>query len=284
MANEPRFSSTCSEVMRGIWKSSIGEVLTVVSSAPRDERGRAAARSVCVLLRVQLDDELLLHRSRDLTTLRLAQHLGGERVMVGLQPGGHLGGELGGVADHRVGPGAPLHGDHVAVADLIAGDVDPPAVDRPMAVADELAGLAARGGEAEAHEHVVEAALEQREQVLARDALLAGSAVVVTRELLLQDAVVALGLLLLAQLHAVLGLLLASAAVIARRVGATLDAALVGQAALALEEELLPFPAALLALGTGVSCHQTRLLLRGRQPLWACGVTSLTPVTSRPAA
>src|SRR5689334_25269263 len=24
--------------------------------------------------------------------------------------------------------------------------------------------------------------------------------------------------------------------------------------------------------------------LRGRQPLWACGVTSLTPVTSRPAA
>src|ERR1700748_1155078 len=29
---------------------------------------------------------------------------------------------------------------------------------------------------------------------------------------------------------------------------------------------------------------QTLLRLRGRQPLCACGVTSLTPVTSRPAA
>src|SRR5919204_3603930 len=176
MANEPRFSSTCSEVMRGIWKSSIGEVLTVVSSAPRDERGRAAARFGCVLLRVQLDDELLLHRRRDLTTVRLAQYLGGERVMVGLQPGGHLSGELGRVADDRIRASARLHGDDVAVADLIAGNVDPAAVDRPVAVADELASLAARGGEAEPHEHVVEPPLEQREQVLARDALLAGGA------------------------------------------------------------------------------------------------------------
>jgi hypothetical protein len=36
--------------------------------------------------------------------------------------------------------------------------------------------------------------------------------------------------------------------VLARRVGATFDAALVGQAALALEEQLLPLTAALLAL------------------------------------
>jgi hypothetical protein len=41
--------------------------------------------------------------------------------------------------------------------------------------------------------------------------------------------------------------------VVAGRVGAAFDAALVGQAALALQEELLPFAAALLALGTGVS-------------------------------
>src|SRR5262249_48702137 len=37
---------------------------------------------------------------------------------------------------------------------------------------------------------------------------------------------------------------------------APLDAALVGEAALALEEELLPFPAALLALRTCLSCHR----------------------------
>jgi hypothetical protein len=43
--------------------------------------------------------------------------------------------------------------------------------------------------------------------------------------------------------------------VVARRVRAALDAALVGQAALALEEELLALPPALLALGAGVTCH-----------------------------
>src|SRR6185312_10432746 len=202
MANEPRFSSTCSEVIRGIWKSSIG-VLTVVSlRATRRERRRRALRCVWVrvlLLRVQLDDELLLDRRRDLPTLGLAQHLGGERVVVRLQPGRNLGGQLGGIADDRVRTGADLDGDHVAVADLITGDVHAAAVDGPVAVADELAGLAPRGGEAEAHEHVVEAALQKREQVLARDALLAGGLLVVVAELLLEDAVVAARLLLLAQ-------------------------------------------------------------------------------------
>src|SRR5438105_9380112 len=70
----------------------------------------------------------------------------------------------------------------------------------------------------------------------------------------------------------------------AGRIRAALDAALVRQTALALEEQLLSLAAALLALRSGIARHQTRLLLRGRQPLWACGVTSLTPVTSRPAA
>src|SRR3954468_2930348 len=99
--------------------------------------------------------------------------------MVRLQPGRNLGGQLGGIADDRVRTGAGLDGDHVAVADLIAGDVHAPAVDGPVAVAGGRGGLAPRGGEAEAHENVVEAALEQREEVLARDALLAGGAVVV---------------------------------------------------------------------------------------------------------
>jgi hypothetical protein len=43
--------------------------------------------------------------------------------------------------------------------------------------------------------------------------------------------------------------------VIARRVGAALDAALVGHAALALEEELLPLAAALLALWARIAGH-----------------------------
>jgi hypothetical protein len=43
---------------------------------------------------------------------------------------------------------------------------------------------------------------------------------------------------------------------LAGRIGATLDAALVRQAALALEEQLLPLAAAPLALRPGVACHQ----------------------------
>jgi hypothetical protein len=42
---------------------------------------------------------------------------------------------------------------------------------------------------------------------------------------------------------------------LSRRIGAALDAALVGEAAGALEEELLPLAAALLALGGGVASH-----------------------------
>jgi len=117
-----------------------------------------------------------------------------------------------------------------------------------VAVTDELARLPARGGEAQAHEHIVQPALEQREQVLAGDARLAGGLFVVAVELALQHAVVASRLLLLAQLDAVLALFHAPAPVLARSVGAALDAALVGEAALALEKQLLPLAATLLAL------------------------------------
>jgi hypothetical protein len=43
--------------------------------------------------------------------------------------------------------------------------------------------------------------------------------------------------------------------VVARRVGPALDAALVGQAALTLEEELLALATALLALRGGIASH-----------------------------
>jgi hypothetical protein len=140
-----------------------------------------------------------------------------------------------------------------------------------MAVQDHLSRLAPRGREAESHEHVVKPGLEQPQQVLAGDARLAAGLVVVGAELLFEHAVVAAGLLLLAQLHPVLGLLLAPTPVVARRVGAALDAALVGEAALALEEELDPLAAALLALWCAIAGHDgyTRLRLRGRQPLCA---------------
>src|SRR6202000_2781860 len=141
--------------------------------------------------------------------------------------------------------------DHVVVPQLVAGDVHAPAVDGPMTVQDQLAGLATRSRDGETNEDVVEAALERAQQVLTSDARLTRGLLVVDPELALEHAVVALGLLLLAQLQAVLALLLAAAAVLSWRVATTLNAALVGQATLALEEQLLTLAAALLALGSG---------------------------------
>src|ERR1700751_6282695 len=117
--------------------------------------------------------------------------------------------------------------DHVVIPQLVARDVHPPAVDGPVPVQDQLARLAPRGRKTEPDEHVVEPTLEHPEQVLARDPGLAGRLVVVDPELLLEHAVVALRLLLLAQLDAVLALALAAAAVLAGRVRAGLDAALI---------------------------------------------------------
>src|SRR3954452_7491255 len=273
MMNDPRFSSTDSPVMRGIWKSSMGVLIPWWVSRRRTGTesagvcapgGRAGwvgpvqplpARVLLLLLGVQLDDQLLLHGRRDLTTLRLAEHLRRQAVVVGLQPRRDLSGELGRVADDGLGAGPDLDGQDVALTDLIAGDVHAAAVDGPVAVTDHLPGLAARSGEAQAHDDVVQARLQEHQQVLTRDALLAGRLVVVAAELAFENAVVAASLLLLAELHAVLRLLLAATTVVARRVRAALDAALVGQAALALQEELLPFAAALLALRTGVTSH-----------------------------
>ena len=124
-----------------------------------------------------------------------------------------------------------------------------------MTVKDQLTGLPARGAEAESDQNVVEAALEHPQQVLAGDSRLARSLLVVVAELLLKHSVVPACFLLLPELDAVLALLLATATVVSGRIGTTLDAALVGQAPLALEEQLLPLAAALLALGGGISGH-----------------------------
>jgi hypothetical protein len=67
-------------------------------------------------------------------------------------------------------------------------------------------------------------------------------------ELLLEHLVVPAGLLLLAKLKEVLALLDTAAAVLPRRVSASLDRALVGEAALSFEKELLSLAATLFAL------------------------------------
>src|SRR5262249_7096277 len=175
-------------------------------------------------------------------------------------------------------------GDDVVRLDVVVRDVHAPPVRGEVPVPDELPRLCAGGREAEPVDDVVEARLEHPQQVLACDARALRCLRVVRAELLLEQPVVATRLLLLTQLQQVLGLLDTPAAVLTRWVRAALDRALLGQAALTLQEELHALPATLLALGTAIPGHQTRLRFLGRTPLCACGVTSLTPRISSPAA
>ena len=117
--------------------------------------------------------------------------------------------------------GRGLEGHHVALADPVAGDGDPLAVDQHVAVAHELAGLGPAGPPAGPEGHVVETQLEHAEQVLAGDARGPAGLHVEVVELLLEQAVDPAGLLLLPQLGQVLRALAhAVATVLARRVGA----------------------------------------------------------------
>src|SRR5207253_7866410 len=116
------------------------------------------------------------------------------------------------------------------------------------AVAHELARLRPRAREAEPVDDVVEAGLQHLQEVLPGDARALCGLLVVVPELLLEQAVVPARLLLLAQLQQILGLLDPPASVLARRVAAPLDRALVSEALLRLEEELHAFSAADAAL------------------------------------
>src|SRR6476661_10534192 len=119
MVKVPRRSSTFSEVMRGTWKSVVMSSLRM-----RVQKFRNSG-----LLGVELDDELLLDRRRDLGALGVAQDLGGEGIVIGLQPGRNGGNQFRRPLD-RVGGGRPgLDRDDVLGTDLVRGDVDAAAVD-----------------------------------------------------------------------------------------------------------------------------------------------------------
>src|SRR5262249_23550875 len=143
------------------------------------------------------------------------------------------------VLDRRVLLAASEHGDDVPFLDRVRRDVDFLAVDEEVAVTHQLARLRPRRREAEAVDDVVEPPLEELQQRDAGDAARAFGGLEVPAELILEDAVDALHLLLLAQLKAVAGeLRFPRLAVLPGREIALLDRALLGVAALALEEEL----------------------------------------------
>ena len=84
------------------------------------------------------------------------------------------------------------------------------AVDRDVAMRDQLPGLSTAQAEAEPMHDVVQPALEQAHQRVAGVALAASGTLEIAAELALQHAVVMLHLLLFAQVQAVVGLLVAA--------------------------------------------------------------------------
>lgn len=178
--------------------------------------------------RVELDDQVRfhLHRIGHVRQRRRAGEGGGRLAVVDVEIIGHVAlGELGRLEHDGELAGALLHRDDVTRLDLVGGDVDALAVDRDVAVVDELTGGEDRRHELGTVDHGVQAPLEQADQVLARVALQADRLGVVAAELLLGDrAVVALELLLGAQLRAEVGrLALAALAVLAGAVFAAVD-------------------------------------------------------------
>ncbi len=81
------------------------------------------------------------------------------------------------------------HLDDIANLRVVAGDADAAAVDGDVAVVDHLARRAARGGQAEPEDDVVEPRLEELKQGLARDAATPQCDLVVAPELLLEQTV-----------------------------------------------------------------------------------------------
>src|SRR6266849_6074462 len=123
-------------------------------------------------------------------------------------------------------------------------------------MAHDLARLCAARTEPHAVRDGIQTRFQQLEEALASHALAARGLGVGLAELALEQPVDAAQLLLLAQLLAEIGHAAAALlAVLSRRVAPPLDRAFVGEALLALEEELFSLAAALAALGVQVSGH-----------------------------
>src|SRR6476646_5324894 len=159
----PRSSFTSSWTIFGTWNSIMRVAKTVLSLGPRE------AACCAVLLRVELDDQRLLHRGVDLAPVGPLENLSGQPVVVSLEPRGHRCGQVGRVAHGLLGGAAGADGAEVVRLALIARNVHATAVDGEVTVPHQLARLCARGSEAEPVDDVVEARLQHAQQVLAGD-------------------------------------------------------------------------------------------------------------------
>ena len=155
----------------------------------------------------------------------------------------------------RLGFLAVRDGDLVSGGHLLRRDGDSPPVDKDVAVPDHLARAAARRGESDTGDDIVEPPLEGEEQVLARVAARALRPLEGKAELAFEHAVVALELLLLAELEPVGRDLAAAPGAHAGGEVAPFERAPRGVAARALEKKLGALAPAKPAFRSGVASH-----------------------------
>src|SRR6266850_2097454 len=199
------------------------------------------------LLRIEFDDQLFVDGNRDRVTGRDAEYFRAELVGVDVEPlrRALALARLDRRQDDRELAALLADPDGVARLHQERRNVHGPAVDRDVAMADDLPALATREREVDAIQDVVEPALQHLEQHLAGHAMGLGGLREIVSELPLEQTVDLAGLLLLAQLLSVVRFLDPPAlAVLPGRVAASLDRTLVGETACALEEQLHARPPA----------------------------------------
>ena len=120
----------------------------------------------------------------------------------------------------------------------------------------QLASLGTGGRQTHAEHHIVQTALQQRQQVFTGGAGHFLRHLKVVAELTLQHAVIPLGKLLRPQLLTIFRrLLVPGLTVLAGGIGTAIQGAFAGIATLALQKQFLTFTAAELAHRTSISCH-----------------------------
>src|SRR5262245_46971029 len=125
------------------------------------------------LLRVQLDDQTLFHRSRDVITRRKVPNPGLVRGRVKFEPLRNLATlhRFEGAGDTRNALALVIDCDLIALLHEVRRNVNLAAVHTEVTVTNELASFIAGIREARAIDHVVHTKLEHREEVVAGNAL-----------------------------------------------------------------------------------------------------------------
>src|SRR6202167_245038 len=198
-----------------------------------------------------LDDQLLADRHRQLSARGQRPERAAELFTLECHPRRYAAAlrHLDCLDDHLLGAARLRHAYNTHNLDQCRGNRDFLAVDLDMPVTHHLPRLRQRAGETETIDHVVEAPLEQYEQVLAGDSVRPLRHREVSLELRLHHPVDALDLLLFTQPNREFRETRARLAVGTGRIVAPLDRALVAVASLSLEEELQSFAPAQAAYG-----------------------------------